>query len=795
MLLASGLALALWFWELSRGGGLRDGWSFGALLAGGLLAELTAVRLPGFGYLGAGPAFYLAAAVRLDPGRAGLLAALCLGARTLLRGPSKTPLAPWRELACDMLAATASLAALDLAGNPRLWWVGVPAVIPVLVAVQVYAVVALLAPLALAAGIPEEERPGWAYSRRHAAPTLLAAASAGGALGLVLREQPWTGLLLVPVAFGIARMGGTDAERADAVNQRWVASRLDRAQDLLVQTRENLDRTQEVLSHRSDAYRVLETFAEALATSESLAAVLEQVVGICRQVVPCQSVAVFLEQDGSLLPAAYLTPHRDRLAGYRLHDLREPALDQVWSRGGVRPCQGTLFQGEVGVAVGLQGVGALYAGGSAPFSERQVQLLTIVAHQASLAIQSAHRREGQRLALEKHARTSRALSDWLGRLDTMLQASHAVASTLNLEELLERLESWLPRLVPHDRLLILAGQHCRGQEVDPAALQALVETLAETRVSLLVDDLPSSRFAALEVGQHMMAVPLLGESALAGVLVLGTQGEPFTRDHQHLLTILGYQCGVILENARLHTLTVDTLRQLQESQAQLVQSSKLAAVGELAAGVAHELNTPLGTILLAIDSARLETTPEGLEGKLAAAERETERAQTIVDKLLYYSRDARAGRVRLDPARVVQDTLTLIGSQLRQDGVRVETDLRPTAPVLACQNELQQVLINLLLNARDAVAGRLDARIMLRTAANGQGVAIEVEDNGPGIPAEVQDRVLEPFFTTKPVGRGTGLGLSISHQILEAHGGDLTFTSRPGRTVFRATLPAEAGHE
>jgi len=239
---------------------------------------------------------------------------------------------------------------------------------------------------------------------------------------------------------------------------------------------------------------------------------------------------------------------------------------------------------------------------------------------------------------------------------------------------------------------------------------------------------------------------------------------------------------------------------LRESQLQLVQSSKMAAIGQLAGGVAHELNTPLASILMGLDSTLkcLPDRPERAVTRLERARHSVMQMKEIVSKLLFYSRDSVDRIEETDLNAVVHDTLQLVGHQLRLDGVDVELDLHELPILLANSNQLQQVVTNLLMNARDAILMSPDAprRIQVRSRVQPDTVVVCVQDWGPGVSEELQQRIFEPFFTTKDVGSGTGLGLSISQQLVRAHRGDLTVTSAPGAgATFRFWLPKspEAG--
>ncbi|MBI3929844.1 MAG: hypothetical protein HY319_30175 [Armatimonadetes bacterium] len=308
-------------------------------------------------------------------------------------------------------------------------------------------------------------------------------------------------------------------------------------------------------------------------------------------------------------------------------------------------------------------------------------------------------------------------------------------------------------------------------------------------------------------GGSIALFPLIGQegpSAMAapmgdqGVLYVARSDDtPFSTDETHLLSIVADVAATALRSARVHEETVEAYRKLRESEAQLVQSSKMAAVGQLAAGVAHELNTPLGAVLLSIDSA-LEHLERGSSkpaaDKLTGAAEAILQAQTVIDKLLSYSRGASdEAPVPADLNQVVRDALQLVRRQLELDGVRVILE-EGKIPAVRCRSgEVQQILMNLLLNSKDALleSGRSDRPIRIVTASDQNHAMVKVIDEGSGIPTEAQARVFDPFFTTKPTGSGTGLGLSVSAQLAARNGASLTFETSPGGgTTFILRMPA-----
>jgi two-component system, NtrC family, sensor kinase len=254
-------------------------------------------------------------------------------------------------------------------------------------------------------------------------------------------------------------------------------------------------------------------------------------------------------------------------------------------------------------------------------------------------------------------------------------------------------------------------------------------------------------------------------------------------------------------DAITHVITIgEDVTEWHAVQGQILQAEKLAAIGQLAAGVMHEINNPLATIgaCVAAIQGRLD---DGETGRAATGEyleiidKEVERCTAIVDRLLDFSRPKRVVRSAVPLDAMVEETLFLLKHHHRFKGLAVARELAPGLPsALGSREQLIQVLMALLLNAADAMeqGGTLTIRTG-RVPARAGEIFLEVADTGPGIPREDQDRIFEPFFTTKPPGRGTGLGLSICYAIVAAHQGRIEVESAPGRgTRFRVHLPVVA---
>jgi CheY-like chemotaxis protein len=233
---------------------------------------------------------------------------------------------------------------------------------------------------------------------------------------------------------------------------------------------------------------------------------------------------------------------------------------------------------------------------------------------------------------------------------------------------------------------------------------------------------------------------------------------------------------------------------------QLMLADRMASVGSLAAGVAHEINNPLAAVIANLDMAVeevavIDATPDLVE-ELQDARSSADRVREIVRDLKLFSRtqEDRYGAVNVE--KVIDSTLRMAWNELRHRAKLVK-EYGNVPRVLANESRLGQVLLNIIVNAAQAIPeGKYESNLLtVRTSAAADTVRISISDTGTGIPLEVQQRLFTPFFTTKPIGVGTGLGLAISHRIVTGMSGTLTFESEPGKgTTFHITLPIAGEH-
>ncbi len=287
----------------------------------------------------------------------------------------------------------------------------------------------------------------------------------------------------------------------------------------------------------------------------------------------------------------------------------------------------------------------------------------------------------------------------------------------------------------------------------------------------------------------VLCVPIL-RSKVRGVLYAARSAEQpsFGEADWEMFLVLARQAAVALENACLYAELRDYVRRMEESQQALIRAEKMAAAGRLTASIAHEINNPLQAVQNCLHlAARSELPAERRDEYLRMAQSELDRLMTIVQRMLDFYRPGNVKPQTTDLAELIHYVLELLSPQLERRGIRVMTDLAPKLPpVMAVRSQIQQVFLNLILNAYDAMPEGGDLRIVARQHKD--MVEITFQDSGPGVPAEYREHIFEPFVSTKK--GGLGLGLSVSCGIIEAHGGSLDLLPEVGPgACFRILLP------
>jgi two-component system NtrC family sensor kinase len=351
-----------------------------------------------------------------------------------------------------------------------------------------------------------------------------------------------------------------------------------------------------------------------------------------------------------------------------------------------------------------------------------------------------------------------------------------------------------------DDLLVVVAYNTKS---DPHGIvlrrgEGLAGKVLETGQPLAVDNYSqwegqAAQHAGAEFEAYV-AVPVRWGDRLLGIIDVGDAvPRVFSADDIALLEQFTPLAAAAIENHRLVHDVQEQMEKLKRAELQLIQSAKLAAVGELAAGVAHEINNPLTSVMgfaeLLLNNPTLDaSTRQDLETIV----REAMRARDIVRNLLSFSRQTKPQRQPTDIGQVVRQTVAMVRQQMERGGVVIEEDYAADVGLVTVDGaQLKQVFLNLIANAAQAMPH--GGKLKLHVARRGDEVAISVSDTGIGILPEMLNHIFEPFFTTRPVGQGTGLGLPMSLGIVQEHGGRISVESQVGQgSTFTVWLPAES---
>jgi PAS domain S-box-containing protein len=307
----------------------------------------------------------------------------------------------------------------------------------------------------------------------------------------------------------------------------------------------------------------------------------------------------------------------------------------------------------------------------------------------------------------------------------------------------------------------------------------------------------------------LAAFPILSKKKVIGLIFINSfRTGAFESEVISLVTSVASQSAVAIENAKLYQRSKKAYEELKAAQADVVQAGRMAAVGQLAAGIAHELNNPIGGILgyaqfavskldhLRSDS-KAEETLDNLRRYLGYIEKESQRCKEIVQKMLNFSRTESLHYHRTDVNQILTESLQFMEHSLTCSKITIHKRFSHRLPnIIGDGRQLQQVFVNMIINAQKAMSKggclKVTTRKTHRSEDHGDIVEIRFADTGCGIPKEHRERIFEPFFTTRRIGEGTGLGLSISYRIVKNHGGDISVNSKVGQgTTFIVRLPVD----
>jgi signal transduction histidine kinase/CheY-like chemotaxis protein len=435
------------------------------------------------------------------------------------------------------------------------------------------------------------------------------------------------------------------------------------------------------------------------------------------------------------------------------------------------------------------------------FASDDVSLAEALATSAAVGIRNA------RLHEETHLR--------LRHTETLVAVSQALGATLDLNEVLRRATREMVRALGGDtgvawllapsrtHFVPLVGYHIPKDVLGTPAAAALrmddpvIQAVLEAKGPIVASDSQKQAWSSMAAAQalphkSMLIQPIYWKDELIGgfsVLWL-KETHRFTSDELRLAEGIALQGALAVENSRLYEGVKAQMAELKRTQAQLVQSTKLAAIGELAANIAHEINNPLTTVLGFASFLTERLKPEDpMREELGLIQEEASRARDIVRDLLQFSRQRDFSPESTDVNVVLEQVIGMVRRQGALNAVTVQERYAQNLPMVEVDvSRIKQVFLNIINNAVYVMAN--GGSLTIHTEAANGGVRIAFEDTGPGIAPEHRDRIFDPFFTTKPEVSGTGLGLSVSLGIVQSHGGTIEVETELGRgSTFTVSLP------
>jgi signal transduction histidine kinase len=404
--------------------------------------------------------------------------------------------------------------------------------------------------------------------------------------------------------------------------------------------------------------------------------------------------------------------------------------------------------------------------------------------------------------VEYRNRNNLAIRSSIDELVVMQRLSNTISTAVTSDAILGTLVELTRQVIPiaeadifllgNKPTTLLSLSHSTSQRLIEEAQEQLesgiVDWVFSEKKTVVIPDIKNMVGAGAEM--NFVIVPLFARNAGIGFYLIHTEkAQPeFTNQDIQLLTVLANQAAAGVENWRANEQLVQANKDLKKAEAEMIHAARLAAIGELAASIVHEIKNPVQVLLLQLDVMKRGTKIPNAEDLLR---QQVVRLHDITKRLMNFSRNV-SDEFKIEPTDVnkaILDVLAMVEHEYRLDKIEFELELEGQLPLVPGNgNYLQQVFLNLTINARDVMPN--GGKLKIVTSSDYFHVMVSLSDTGPGIDPGIMDRIFQPFFTTKEEGRGTGLGLAICRKIVEQHEGQISVKSELGAgTTFIIKLP------
>ncbi len=441
--------------------------------------------------------------------------------------------------------------------------------------------------------------------------------------------------------------------------------------------------------------------------------------------------------------------------------------------------------------VGVMNISSFKPG---PFPKEAIRIWKLFSNQAAVAIENARLAEEER----KHIEQLKALRSSIATINSSLELKEVFNTILDEIRKVIHYDSASVMLLHGKYVQVLAGKNLPMKENAIGKrykVTELEEMLARKKEPVILDDASTSHYfkkwGNTDYVRGWMGVPMISQDGVIGYITLDSRKQGFfTESDAQLALSFAHHAAIAVKNAMLHTSLKNKMNALKEFQAKLVMNEKLASIGKLVAGIAHELNNPLAAVMGIAQLLKMEELNEDQLKLVDTLIEETKRSASIVKNLLSFAKQQKAQKTRLNLGDIIEKVLSQYREKEDTENINMVLSKRGNDFFIAGDRyKIEQVFFNIIDNAVQAIEDTCrdglvtvimekgKPRYPLATLTEGEEekriIRVVIEDNGPGIPKEALPHIFDPFYTTKPTGKGTGLGLSVTHGIISEHGGNI----------------------